>query len=439
MRLLTPVLAVVLQVAPSPQAQLASALKSGALVWQFSGPEDVKALLGAPLQEEKQPDGGGELLLYHYDGALTVVFGRQANTTDPFGLLVYGKGEERVSRSAGEPLVLRTVADLARLRSFTGLQNVDASRVDLKGEGARLRAMPFDTLTRWPAKDKLPEGFDPAAILAAGRNPGLGLRALHARGVDGRGVDIAIIDQPLVADHIESEGRLHLVAELDVQGVPPQMHGPAVSSLAVGFTCGVAPGASLYYVAMPMWKAQAGNQYYLQALERLLELNRRKAAHIRAVSISDGRFASVPQAEAWATLLARAEREGVLVITCDEKASGLDFGLLRPLPGGDREKPEGHVKGTYGGGLLVPGDGRTYASPLGRGVYSHAPQGGMSWGAPWLAGLAALGFQTNPNLSPAQVRAYLMQSAVKLPYGNVVDPAAFLKLCAVSPAGTASN
>ena len=43
------------------------------------------------------------------------------------------------------------------------------------------------------------------------------------------------------------------------------------------------------------------------------------------------------------------------------------------------------------------------------------------------------------NRIPGADDAYLMQSAVKLPYGNVVDPAAFLKLCAVSPAGTASN
>jgi subtilisin family serine protease len=351
--------------------------------------------------------------------------------------LGYQKGEERVFRQEREPLVLRTAADLARLRPFTGLQNVDASWVDLKAEGARLRGLPFDTLTRWPAKDKLPEGFDPAGILAAGRNPGLGLRALHARGVDGRGVDIAIIDQPLVVDHTELGDRLHLVVELDVVGVPPQMHGPAVSSLAVGRSCGVAPGARLYYVAMPMWKSRNGNQYYLQALERLLELNRTKAAHIRAVSISYGGFTSAPQAEAWATLLARAEREGVLVITCDEKASRLDYGLLRPLPGGDREKPEGHVQGTVKGELLVPGDGRTYASPLGREVYSYAPQGGLSWGAPWLVGLAALGFQANPSLSPAQVRAYLVQSAVQLPYGHVADPAAFLKLCTASPAGAA--
>jgi hypothetical protein len=433
MQLLVPILAFALQTAPSPQSQLMTALKAGSLVWQFSGPEDVKALLGAPQREEKQPDGGMEILLFRYESDFVVLFGRETGNSSPFGLLGYQTGEARVFRRPEEPLVLRIAADLDRLRPFSGLQNVDASKADLKREGTRLRAMPFDTLTRWPSVDKLPEGFNPSAVLAAGCNPGLGLRALHARGKDGRGVDIAIIDQPLVADHVETEGRLHMVAELDVKDVPPQMHGPAVSSLAAGRTSGVAPGANLYYVAMPMWKSQAGNQYYIQALERLLELNHSKAANIRAVSISYGGFASAPQADAWKTLLARAEREGVLVVTCDEEASGLDYGLLRPLPGGDREKPDGYTLGTYKGKLLVPGDGRTFASPLGRAVYSYAPRGGMSWAAPWLVGLAALGFQVNPRLTPTRVRAYLMRSATGMPYGRVVNPAAFLEICAADP------
>lgn len=437
MQLLIPILALALPPAPSPQSKLAAAIKAGSLVWQFSGPKEVKALLGTPRREEKQPDGGLEALLYHYDSEFVVLFGRESGSSAPFGLEGYIHGKDRVFRRSDEPLVLRTATDLAKLRPFTGLQNVDASRTDLKAEGARLRGLPFDTLTRWPRKDKLPEGFDPSALLTAGRNPGLGLRALHARGKDGRGVDIAIIDQPLVADHVETEGRLHLTAELDVKDHPPEMHGPGVSSIAAGRTCGVAPGANLYYIAMPMWKSQAGNHYYIQALERLLELNRSEATHIRAVSISDGEFATAPQADVWKALLVRAEREGVLVITCDQEASRLSFGLLRPLPGGNREQPEGYTLGTIAGELLVPGDGRTFASQLGRAVYSYAPRADLSWAAPWLVGLAALGFQANPRLTPARVRAYLMKSATEMPYGRVANPAAFLELCIADPADLA--
>jgi len=38
--------------------------------------------------------------------------------------------------------------------------------------------------------------------------PGLGLRALHEQGYTGRGVNVAIIDGPLLADHEEFGDRL---------------------------------------------------------------------------------------------------------------------------------------------------------------------------------------------------------------------------------------
>lgn len=420
--------------APSPEARLAAALQDGSVAWQFSGPEDVAAILGASAGDEKTTEGGEELLLRRYGGGLVVVFGRERGTSGPYALLGYMEGERTVKPPEDEPLRLRSGADVARLRPFTGLENVDASKADLRAEGARLRALPFDTLTRWPSADKMPAGFDPAALLAAGRNPGLGLRAIHARGIDGRGVDIAIIDQPLEPNHVETAGRLHVAARIDVDGRGAEMHGYAVASIAAGRTVGVAPRAEIYYVAVPTWKLQTdGNRCFIEALERLLALNRAHAAHIRVVGISDGGFASAPQAKEWKALLARAESEGVLVITCDREFTDLSFGLLRPLPGGDREKPEGYRLGTYDGALLAPGDARTFAGSLGPDVYSYSPRGGTSWVAPWLSGLAALGFQTNPALTPARVRAYLMRSATKMPYGLVANPEGFLALCAADP------
>ncbi|MGB4633489.1 MAG: hypothetical protein WBI61_04855 [Bacillota bacterium] len=39
-------------------------------------------------------------------------------------------------------------------------------------------------------------------------HPGLGLRALHEQGYTGKGVNVAIIDGPLLVDHEEFSGRL---------------------------------------------------------------------------------------------------------------------------------------------------------------------------------------------------------------------------------------
>ena len=86
------------------------------------------------------------------------------------------------------------------------LRMADLSGLDLKGAAEGLAFATFGTTTVWPAKDKMPEGFDPKAIMEMGKNPGLGVRGLHARGITGKGVRIAIIDQPLPVDHEEFGG-----------------------------------------------------------------------------------------------------------------------------------------------------------------------------------------------------------------------------------------
>ncbi len=409
------------------------AIAAGTLAWQLSEPAEVQAVLGSPRSDRTERDGGMDVRFWTYSDTFGVMFGRQNGTATPFVLLRAQDGNRGLGAGPGDRLVLRTPADLSKLRPFTGLQNVDVSRLDLRGEEARLATLSFDGRTVWPPAERMPRGFYPARLLEAGKDPGLGVRALQAQGIDGRGVTIGIIDQPLLRDHVEIGGRLELVAELDVEGVGPQMHGPAVSSLAAGRTCGVAPAANVCYVAMPMWKATTSNARYIAALERLLEHNRHAANRIRVVSISYGGFERAEKADEWRAVLARAEEEGVLVITCDAWSSRLQYGLLKPLESGDRQRPAGYTKGRFGEGLLVPGHDRSYAQHEDRGNYAYAPEGGMSWGAPYLAGLAALGFQVNPGLTPARVRAYLVRSATKMPYGDVVNPGAFVQLCRDDP------
>jgi hypothetical protein len=59
----------------------------------------------------------------------------------------------------------------------------------------------FNSDTVWP--EDLPDRCDPEALLELGKNPGLGVRSLHAEGITGAGVSIAIIDQPLLTSHVE--------------------------------------------------------------------------------------------------------------------------------------------------------------------------------------------------------------------------------------------
>ena len=137
-------------------------------------------------------------------------------------------------------------------------------------------------------------------MLEEGKNPGPGVRRLHEDGIDGRGVGIAIIDQPLLCDHEDYKDRIVRYEPVDVAGVPPQVHGPAVASIAVGKACGVAPKAALYFFAVPTWKWRE-NKPWAEQLERIVEQNKslKDTPKIRVVSVSLGTFSQRPQFELW--------------------------------------------------------------------------------------------------------------------------------------------
>ncbi len=115
----------------------------------------------------------------------------------------------------------------------------------------------FDLSTVWP--EKLPEGFDPAKIMELGKNPGLGVRQLQAKGVTGKGIGIAIIDQTLLPEHVEYKDQLRYYEELgpSTNQQMASVHGPAVASIAVGKNVGVAPEADLYFLCAN-WKQVNG-------------------------------------------------------------------------------------------------------------------------------------------------------------------------------------
>jgi hypothetical protein len=46
----------------------------------------------------------------------------------------------------------------------------------------------------------------------------------------------------------------------------------------------------------------------------------------------------------------------------------------------------------------------------------------LSWGAPYLAGLAALAFQVRPDLEPDDIEKLIKDTATSMPFGKVVNP-----------------
>jgi hypothetical protein len=278
-------------------------------------------------------------------------------------------------------------------------------------------------------------------ILELGKNPGLGLRRLHAQGITGRGVGIAIMDKPLQTTHREYAGRLCWYEEIGGPGTTAQMHGAAVASIAVGKTVGVAPEADLYYFAEPDAPQAYTMHFHLlaQGIRRALELNRHLPSErrIRVISLSIGWGRPSPGYADICAAADEAKRAGLLVICSSvEAVHGFRFhGMGRPSLADPDEfasyepglwwsqlfwaSPDGPLKGPHflkdlrarrlarflqdlalKKRLLVPMDSRTTASPTGENDYVFYREGGWSWSIPYIAGLYALAVQVDPRITP---------------------------------------
>ncbi|MGD0538735.1 MAG: S8 family serine peptidase [Verrucomicrobiota bacterium] len=334
------------------------------------------------------------------------------------------------------------------------LRSYDLSALDLQDRLTDLEHALFDNRTRWPAQ--LPVGFEPPRIMDVGRNPGLGVRAVHARGITGRGVGIGIVDQPLLVNHQEYRDRLRLYEEIHSQeNGDASMHGPAVTSIAAGKTIGVAPGAELYYVAEWHQDNQGELDFtpLAQAVNRLLDVNATlPAGHkLRVISISVGWSPDMKGGAAADAAVQRAQRDGVFVITSAlERHYNLKFhGLGRELlPDPDRFESYGlgswwantFWNGTHrfapGERLLVPMDARTTAGPTGPEDYAFYAVGGWSWSVPWIAGLYALACEAKPDITPQEFWATALKTGrtVKVTLdketaelGTIADPMALIQ------------
>ena len=416
---------------PTTRAATETALvaaKEGTIAARLTTPEELARLLGKPTQEKREHEGDEDVLVQEFPD-ITAVFARFRDPPGPYTLYKLEVSGRAVDIGRDRQLTLRTTDDLSKLNPFWGLAGVSLARLDLRQQSKLLNAMTFDSLTVWPAQEQLPEGFVPSRLLEEGKNPGLGVRALQRAGLDGRSVGIAIIDQPLLLDHEEYASRLVKYVPVDVEDVPAQMHGPSVASIAVGKNCGVAPGASLYYFAVPTWK-WLRNEPWAEQLERVIEFNKtlKDTPKIRVVSISLGAFSERPNPACWRQALEKAEQANLLVITCDPQF--LTIGTLKRDEAHPEPTPSDYTAGRYsypGAALWVPAANRGLASFRGRTVYTYDRTGGMSWTVPYLAGVAALGWQVAPETHPKEMVQAWLRTATRTAVGPVLNPAAVVE------------
>ncbi len=338
------------------------------------------------------------------------------------------------------------------------LRLYDLSALDLRNATKDLMYASFDDRTIWPPADKMPTDYDYRQVMELGRNPGLRVRELHQLGITGKGVGIAIIDQPLLVNHEEYVHALRLYEETsDVNGdwLRAQLHGPAVASIAVGKSVGVAPGADLYFIASVLG-VSAGSQeldftFLAGAVRRVVEINRRlpEGRKIRVISMSIGWSSDMKGYDAITAAVAEAKAEGMLVVCSsieDPAVHGLKFDALGRSPLADPDLATSYGPGLFwanmfwdqpvgGDRLLVPMDSRTTASFTGDSDYVFYRAGGWSWAIPYIAGTYALAAQVDPTITPERfwqtaletgTTLHLKRGSEERVLGPILDPVALV-------------
>ncbi len=407
-----------------------------------SGLKDAIAVLGEPLRtiKGKEFDFGDRVLSYVDD-----IFNgnRQYISYGSEGVRIFCKDEKITalylfnSHSDTAYFGRTTVSSLAEVPPFSDVRQLDLSSLSSGLDKDLIRTFWFNARNKFSASSaEIADG-----IMDRGKNPGLGVRALHARGITGRGVSVAIIDQNLPGTgHPEYAGKVtgYFDAGCNMPADQGSMHGPAVLSLLVGTAVGTAPDARVYYAAAPSWTADA--MYYAKALRWIIERNTRlsDAEKIRVVSVSAAPSGPGSPFTAnggeWDGAVKEAESAGILVLDCTTNHGIIGAGYYDPEQPEDLSRCSAGWPGIASGPgkslILAPTSFRSQAEEYSTGQpsYQYTGRGGLSWGIPYAAGVLAMGWQVNPALPPAQMVKLLQGTAYGLADGSkMIDPAAFIE------------
>lgn len=290
-------------------------------------------------------------------------------------------------------------------------------------------------------------------LLEIGKKPGLGVSRLHVKGITGKGINVGIIDFPLDPSHPEFNGKITKICDVETIENCYNMHAPAVTSLLVGDTIGVAPGAKVFFAGTLFGTGCIDARYATERLDWLVEENQKLPTDqkIRVVSVSavlSGRKTQFANGDLWEEAVARAMDEGILVID----ANYYEDGWILPAYFTDpfkRDTPKNLTPGfphlatgefleslkndnvDVANKIFVPVAGRTVAEQYQPNEYGYTywSKGGISWGIPYVAGVLALGWQVNPTLDGDTLKQMMIDSAYIDDTGyKFIDPVAFIEI-----------
>ena len=345
-----------------------------------------------------------------------------------------------------ETNVLNKFDDVRYFQDSRHSNKLDISDWDLAAQDNMSEVLPlvrFNEDTVWPKGDKMPKNFNPKKVLERAKNPGLGIRDLHKEGIDGSGISIGVIDQPIYISHPEYAERIVEYKEFGESSIVGSSLGTGTMSILAGKDCGVAPGCSVYYAAVAAEKLDV--YFYSEAVKWFVELNKtlEKDKQIKIIVVPvrlDGDDTPYKENNGlWQEALDNAEKAGIIVYDCSvrnrfgacyiDSNDADDFKKVKP------GYPQDETKDSSSQKVLLPISPYTVAEEYEKGTYryQYIPSTAIIWTPPYAAGLTALAMQCGgEKYSKDQLFDFMYESAYVLKDGlkeyRVIDPAEFIKI-----------
>lgn len=256
----------------------------------------------------------------------------------------------------------------------------------------------FDSNTKFSKAQQVK--FKPQELLERGKNFGLGLEKLHKAGIDGTGINVAIIDWAFDIDNdefLDKEGKSRVVIYDDEKANEKfqnrdGFHGKSVTSLFAGSNTGVAPKAKINYFAINDCPLKNDRQ---DILEKILDINNSGGEKIEIVSMSSS-FQNDEENEKYTN---RLKEKGCAFLSSTNFWKHFVYGdrntyedLDDPNNINIMEMLKGHSEK-----ICIPCGGRSY--PQIRKGYMYCGGGSASWAIPQVAGLYVISKQMDKNIT----------------------------------------
>ncbi len=330
---------------------------------------------------------------------------------------------------------------------YVPTRRVMRHREPLRGvrEGYRYRLRPFvqmeatpEAIRRLQQDEEVVRVYEdkPVHALLDASVPHIGVPRLWQGGYTGANVRIAIIDTGVDPDHPDLVGRIGKMTDFTGEGpTDGNGHGTHCAGVAAGSGAasggryrGVAPGATIYSAKVLRSDGRGMMSDVMAGVEWAA------AQNVQVFSLSLGSEGPCDGTDALSEMCDAAVESGVIacvaagnegpgnytvgspgcardVITvgaCDESDRLASFSSCGPTSDG-RVKPD----------ILLPGveivSARAQGTYMGQIVDAHyTSASGTSMATPHAAGLCALLLQAKPELTPAEVKRRLMETAVDL-------------------------